>query len=557
MYILGSHKLSIGYVLLISVLVNLLLLTSPFFMLLVYDKVVTTRSTETLLTLTVLALLLFTFYGVLDFLRIRILARIGVQIEHKYDRIFLNMPTQGAKNEMASSRDLDKISQFLASPLSIACIDIMWSPIFILTAFLMHPYLGVFTMVAVGLLAATALVTEFATKNAMQRTQYYFYKAQRVLYEFTNNKEMLAAFGMRDRYLDRWSDLRNKSQSERVSSGDMASIFSSTSKTLRLMAQSGILAFGCYLFVSGKIPSSFMIAGSILLGKTLSPIDQIVGNWRLMAETRKSLKAINQTYHHLDVSEPQTSIPVGKGQVEFVEVSARYAEGEPLAIDNISFKAEPGEILGIAGSSGAGKSTLVKVLMGLVPPETGKIMLDGANIEQFSYESRGWVMSYVPQVLSIFRGSIEDNISRFDDADDCFEKTVEAAKTAGVHDLIMSLRGGYQTLLPGGFSGGQLQHISLARALYKTPSVIVLDEPNSNLDGAATAALFRALRKAKEAGATIILVTHRLSAIKECDKLLILENGRVRRYGDRDQVMQFQTAGAEPPTTEEAMKKHA
>lgn len=537
-----SYKPLIAYVFLLSTFVNILVLTSPFFMLLVYDKVISSSSVETLGVLALLALILFGFYGALDHVRARIGARIGASIERRFNRDVLTAqlePTRQIKGG-AEIGDIDKIVQFSASPVSIAIIDALWSPLFVFVAFVFHFWLGVFSIIAVGILVAVAIANQVVTAKSIANSEFISRHNDVLLRELQSERETITALGMRERLIDRWRDSRKSSQAARLNSADMIGAFSSTSKTLRLIAQSGILALGAFLVINGKVPTGMMIAGSILLGRTLAPLDMIIGQWRLVSEARSSWQKFTITKSALHNPTSVTELPRPKGAIHFKNVYASYTPGAQPILQNITFEIKPGQVLGVIGESGSGKSTLAKLITGDLPALSGRVEIDGATIGQYSPGKLGSYIGYLPQDVRMLSGSIADNICRFDDDENRDQDIVHAAMKADVHDMITGFAQGYNTKLPGGVSGGQRQRIGLARALYKSPPLLIFDEPNSNLDGSGTAALNRAIKLAKNQNQTVIIIAHRPAAIQECDMILMLEGGRIKAFGPRDEVLKAQ-----------------
>lgn len=525
-----------------SSFVNVLVLTSPFFMLLLYDLVVPSGSIPTLTVLTVLAIIFFIFLGLFDYLRGRVMSRIGAQLQTKFDEVFLVQVNRAGDSKQAQQalNDLSRLQAFFSSPVSIAAIDVLWSPLFVVVAFIFHPALGWFTLGAVAILVTVAIFNFRSNRAQLEEAQRQNLNSEYFAKEYSTNAEVITALGMQKRLADRWMLAREKATINKLGSADKVGLFSSFSKTLRMVAQSGILALGALLAVAQKIPAGMMISGSILLGRTLAPIDQIIGQWGVVAESIKSYQNVRNIAKNLPPEVKKTDLPTPLGAVKFSGVYATYGDPRTPILNNVNFEIMPGHALGIIGPSASGKTSLARVLLGSLPVLRGRVDIDGASLEQYDEEKLGSYFGYLPQEVALLTGTISENIARFDQSEGRDERVIAAAKSAGAHEMIIELKDGYDTKLPGALSGGQKQRVALARALYGDPKILVFDEPNSNLDSEGTNFLNVAIESAKRNSQTVLIIAHRPAAIQQCDYLLVIRNGTVVEFGPRDEVLKKQ-----------------
>ncbi|MEM7524224.1 MAG: type I secretion system permease/ATPase, partial [Pseudomonadota bacterium] len=531
----SSKKLLVG-VGLFSVFVNILMLTGPLFMLNVYDRVLASNSLPTLYAMFVLITFLFLFMGLLDHARARVLSRAGARFQTLLDRRVFDAvlrrsvaPSERTKPQ-SGLRDLETIQRVLSSPAPFAIFDMPWTPIFLAIIFSFHWTLGVLAIGGGLLLMLLTWLNEISSRKPMAESQMASAQSEAFSEALRRDGETVQALGMRGSALGKWRKFRENALTTAVNASDSTGGFSTASKTLRFFLQSAMLAVGAGLAIQQVISPGMMIAASILMGRALAPIEQAIGQWsnvqRAMDGWGKLAELLGKTPEQSD----RTPLPAPKGKID-VQGLTIVAPGERApTLRNVSFAVEPGKAVGVIGPSAAGKSTLARALVNIWKPAQGKIRLDGAALDQFEDDVLGSNMGYLPQDVALFEASVAENIARLaDDIDP--EAVVTAAKRAGAHDMILKLPGGYDTPAgPSGgrLSGGQRQRIALARALYKDPAVLVLDEPNSNLDSLGEAALVNAIREAKERGRTVIIMAHRPSAIAACDYLLVLEGGAPR-----------------------------
>lgn len=532
-----------------SIFVNVLMLTGPIFMLQTYDRVLSSRSEATLVALLLIVTFLFIMYGALEFARGRVLARAGARFQTLLDlRIFDAVlrrsvaPADRARPNTAA-RDLDAIRQLLSGPAPFALFDIPWTPIFIAAIFVFHPVLG---FIAIGgglMLVSLTLMNQFRSKDPNNESQMANAQAENMGEALRQNAEAVQGLGMRGIGMQRWFSLRNKALVKQIEASDRTASYQSTSKAMRFYLQSFMLAAGAWLVLQQEMSPGMMIAGSILMGRALAPIEQAIGQWALFQRAMKGWKSLSELLEKTPIEAGKTELPEPKGFVEARGVSV-VAPGEQVpALRNIQFKVEPGQALGVIGPSGAGKTTLAKVLTGIWQPAAGKVRLDGAALDQWPTDRLGRFIGYLPQEIGLLSGSVADNIARMDAEPDP-KQIVLAAQRAGAHELLLSLPQGYDTDIGAGgqrLSGGQRQRVALARALYGDPPVLILDEPNANLDAQGEQALVDAIRDAKSRGRTVMIMAHRPSAIAACDLLLMIDKGQQVDFGPRDEVLKKRT----------------
>ena len=532
------------FVAIFSFFVNLLMLTGPIYMLQVYDRVLGSRSVETLIALSVLVVFLYGVMGLLDYARGRIMGRVGARFQARLDRrVFDAVVRKSAvspdENTATGLRDLEAIQRLMTSPVMTAIFDIPWTPFFLAGIWIFHPWLGMLALMGGGILILVTLLNQLVTKQPVARAGGAAMQAEAISNQFTTESEMVTAMGMRDAAFDRWQVARDRALNEQINSSDLQGTFTSTTKTFRLFLQSAMLGLGGYLVLQNELTPGAMIAGSILLGRALAPIEQSIGQWSLVQRAVKAWDSLALLLEHVPVEQPRTALPTPKALLEVQQLTV-VPPGERVAVlKSVSFIAQPGQAIGVIGTSGAGKSTLARALTGLWRPAVGKIRLDGAALDQYMPRVLGQHVGYLPQRVQLFDGTIAENIAKLSPEPNA-ESVVTSAKKADAHEMILKLPQGYDTRVTAGggrLSGGQMQRIGLARAIYGDPVLLVLDEPNSNLDNEGNEAVNTAIRNLKAHGKLILIMAHRPAAIKECDMILMLENGIVRAYGPKDQVL--------------------
>ncbi|WP_075220535.1 type I secretion system permease/ATPase [Acuticoccus yangtzensis] len=527
-----------------SCVVNILMLTGPLFMLQIYDRVLTSRSVPTLVALTGLVVGIYLFMGIIDLVRYRILTRIGHRFDEAVGRsAFLaqvSAPVQAgplaAKTEPV--RDVDQLRQFFSSTGVTALFDMPWMPIYIGIVFAIHPWLGLLALLGAVVLFTIAYATDRVARPAMKVSGEFSTQRNAVVNSGRRNAEVLHGMGMMNAVGTQWDKVNDKFLAANAKAADIVGLSTVASKIFRLFLQSAVLALGAYLAIQQIISPGAMIASSIIMARGLQPVELAVQNWRGMLAAQQAYRRLKQLFDRpqpieaIDLPAPRRDLTVDG--VTVLPPGTRT----PTLVD-IRFQVKAGTALGIIGQSGSGKSTLARALVNVWPTVRGSINLDGAPLPQWKPEVLGRHLGYLPQDVELFEGTIAENIARFDpNAED--EKVIAAAKIAGCHDLILSFKDGYSTQIGdqgATLSAGQRQRVALARALYNDPFMVVLDEPNSNLDGYGDSALNRAITICKQRGAIIIVVAHRPSALSATDKLCLIENGRMADFGDRDEVL--------------------
>ena len=540
-----------------SWIVNLLMLTGSLFMLQVYDRVIPSSSVPTLIALSLIVLILYIFYGVLDFVRTRILVRIGRRIEETMRaRVFDAMAHLALKrNNNAGGQpvqDLSTIRQFLGGQGPLAFMDMPFVPIFLLVCFLLHWVLGVVALVSAAIIFVFAVLTERASRQPLAQANSASVKANAITEEARRNAEALHSLGMKGAIRRNWTKIQHEALDFQTRANDAGARYSMFSKVFRMITQSAMLGAGAWLAIKHEISGGSIIASSIIMGRALAPVEQAVGNWQQFLGFRKAFERLNRVLDVVAPEEQRMTLPDPKGFLDVENLVVMLPGSDKPILQGINFKVEPGQGLGIIGPTGAGKSTLARALVGLIAPTRGSVRLDGATSDQREDDERGRLIGYLPQDTQIFDGTVAQNISRFVEAPDS-KKIVEAAQLANIHDFIMRLPQGYDTPLAEGgsrLSAGQRQRVALARALFGDPVLFVMDEPNSNLDADGEIALDRAIRASIKRGAAVIVVAHRPSALHAMDNLLVLTNGQVAAMGTRDEIMRKVTT---PPPQSQPM----
>jgi PrtD family type I secretion system ABC transporter len=529
---------------LFSCLVNILMLTGPLFMLQVYDRVLTSGSVPTLVALIAIVIALYAYYGFLEYLRARILVRIGRRVEERLrDRVFDSMAehalrrTQGIGGQPVN--DLATIRQFLSGQGPFAFLDMPWVPVYLLVIFLMHWVLGVASVIAAIVIFILALWSEKATRGPLAEANSAMVKSSIMTDESRRNSEALHSLGMRGAIRKKWAEMQQVALDHQTVANDVGGSLSAASRVLRLMVQSGILALGAYLALQHEISAGAMIAASIIMGRALAPVEQAVASWQQFLGFRKALERLGNILASVPAVANRMKLPQPTGKLEVENLIVQLPGAEKPILQGISFTVEPGHGIGVIGPTGAGKSTLARALVGVMPITRGTVRLDGATHDQRDLDEAGKLIGYLPQDIQLFDGTAAQNIARFDVAADPV-KIVEAAQLANVHDLIMRLPKGYDTPLGENgarLSAGQRQRVALARCLYGDPVLFVLDEPNSNLDAEGEAALDRAIRVSMERGASVVVIAHRPSALASIQQILVLSEGRTVALGPRDEIL--------------------
>jgi len=527
-----------------SAFANLLMLTGPLYMLQVYDRVLGSGSQETLVALTLLGVFAYSVMGLLDYTRGRIMARVGARFQDDLDRRVFDAVVRKSAiapdlKTNASLADLEAVQRTITSPVLMAAFDLPWTPIFFAAIFIFHAWLGYLALIGGAVLVVIAISNQYLSRGAQARAALAGQQASGMADQIRTEAEMVQAMGMRDAAFTRWQKARGEALSGQVRAADVGGTFTSMTKTLRLFLQSAMLGMGAYLVLRNELTPGAMIAGSILLGRALAPVETGLGQWPVV---QRGLTGWNNLVNLLGAVAPEparTELPKPRAKLVAKNLTVVPPGEKQASLKSVSFTVEPGQAVGVIGPSGAGKSTLARTLTGVWRPAGGSVRLDGAALEHYGSETLGRHIGYLPQRVSLFDGTIAQNIARLSDTPDA-AKVVAAAKMAAAHEMILELTDGYDTMISAGqvrLSGGQIQRIGLARALYDDPVILVLDEPNSNLDNDGSQALNQAIRAMKASGRSVLIMAHRPAAIQECDMLLVLDGGLRMAFGPKDEVL--------------------
>ena len=530
---------------LMSCIINLLYLTGSIFMLEVYDRVLPSRSVPTLVGLIILAAGLYMAQGVLDLVRGRILGRIGTSLDEALNaRVFdtiVRLPLMaGGHNEgLQPLRDLDNVRAFLGSQGPSAFFDLPWLPLYLAICFAFHVLIGVTALVGAVILVTLTLITEYLSRDPAREAMGLASRRNDLATTSRRNAEVVVAMGMAGRLGKRWSDANAKYLAGHQHASDIAGGLGAVAKVLRMMLQSAVLGVGAYLVIHQEATAGIIIAGSILSARALAPVDLAIAHWKSFVAARHSWQRLTHLLEQMPVKPAPTLLqnPSSRLSVEGVGITA--PGDQKVIVQDVNFALTTGAGLGVIGSSGSGKSSLARALVGVWQPFRGKVRLDGAALDQWSTEVLGRHVGYLPQDVELFAGTVAQNISRFD-PEAKPEAVLAAAKEAGVHEMIIKMRDGYNTQVGEqgtALSAGQAQRVALARALYGEPFLIVLDEPNSNLDTEGDEALTRAVRAARERGAIVVVVAHRPIGIEGVDQILVLRDGRMQAFGPKETVL--------------------
>jgi PrtD family type I secretion system ABC transporter len=539
-----------------SCMINVLYLTGSLFMLEVYDRVLPSRSVPTLIGLAILAGGLYLAQGVLDMLRGRILGRIGTALDESLNRrVFETMVRLplivGSRNEgLQPLRDLDNVRSFLGSLGPGAFFDLPWLPFYLAICFAFHVMIGLTALVGAVILVSLTLVTEYMSRTPAREATGLAARRNDLATTSRRNAEVLVAMGMSGRLTGRWSEANQNYLDGNQRASDIAGGLGAIAKVLRMTLQSAVLAVGAYLVINQQATAGVIIAGSILSARALAPVDLAIAHWKSFVAARQSWHRLNRLLEQMPARTEQMQLQDPSSRLAVEAVSIVPPGDQKVIVQDITFTLEAGHGLGVIGPSGSGKSSLVRALVGVWQPFRGKVRLDGAALDQWSSDILGRHVGYLPQDVELFAGTVAQNISRFD-PDASSDAIIAAAKEAGVHQIIIKMRDGYDTQVGEqgtALSAGQAQRVALARALYGDPFLIVLDEPNSNLDTEGDEALTRAIRGARERGAIVVVVAHRPVGIEAVDQLLVLKDGRMQALGPKEQVLGQVLQRVAPPT---------
>src|SRR5436190_741013 len=527
-----------------SLVINALLLVPPLSMLQVFDRVLASRSEETLVYLTVGGLSALVVMALLDMVRARLLGVVGAALDRRLgprvlDGLIAQTARLGGSAYVNGLRDVNTLRTFLGGPGLLALFDAPWLPFFLLIIFLFHPLLGAVALIGALAMVATAALNERLTRKPAEEAQTQARRAGRYIDAAVRNADVVAALGMLPAVARRWSEVNDAALRQQIRASRIGGVFSGLTKFARQFIQLAMLAVGAWLVVDQHVTAGIMIAATILLSRALAPVETLVAGWRTLIEARLAWRRLNELLAANPPAASEIDLPVPSGRLEVDRVLFGMKGAERPIIRGVSFALAPGEALGVVGPSAAGKSTLARLVVGVWKPAAGVVRLDGADVAAWPRERLGPHIGYLPQDVELFGGTVAANIARLGEPDSA--EVVRAAQRAHVHDLILRLPKGYDTEVGEGgqlLSPGQRQRIGLARALYGNPRLIVLDEPNANLDIEGERALQAALRDMKEAGVTALIIAHRASILGGVDKLLVLRDGAVEKFGPARELMQ-------------------
>lgn len=555
----GRFRATLFTALIFSFCLNLLMFIGPLYMLQIYDRVLSSRNENTLYMITGIALALLVSYGLLDFVRSRLLVRAGMQFDEAvasptFDRVVRQQTANPGTVSHVVLTDIDKVREFLTGQGILAFFDAPWVPLFLALCFAFHPWLGVVASIGAVLIFVLALTNELSTRKLLQNAGLAGQGANHFASTTLQNAEVIRAMGMERPLADRWLEKHDVLLENQAAASARASMIMSATKFIRMGLQIAILGTGAYLAMQQQISAGIMIAASIIMGRALSPVEQAVGQWKQFVAARQSHGRLKKLFDSVKDEEERLTLPAPTGNLAVERVFSYLPGTRDTMLKGVSFSIAAGETLAIIGPSGSGKSSLVRHLVGAAVPATGAVRLEGTELNHWDPEQLGAHVGYLPQDVKLFRGTVAENIARFapnpEDAD-----VFAAAKLSGAHDMIQNLGQGYETDVGdggGNLSGGQRQRIGLARAVYGSPSLVVLDEPNSNLDSYGEKALMECVRTLKARGISVILVTHKTNLLALADKTLMLNHGTVEKFGPTREIFGAPQSVPAQPAAEQA-----
>mgnify|MGYP000228679319 FL=1 len=526
-----------------SMAINLLMLVPSIYMLQVYDSVLSSRNLMTLAMLSLITLMFYALISGLEWVRSQVLIRVGAQIDALMsERIYTAAFEQNLKkNNFQAGQaltDLTTLRQFVTGQGLFAFFDAPWFPIYLAVNFLFDFWLGMFSLVGTTVLIALAWANDRVSSKPLSEASQLALVSGAMATNNLRNAEVIESMGMLPNLRARWHRLHQQFLAQQAIASDKASVVTAVTKLFRLTLQSYILGLGAWLVIEGRLTPGMMIAGSILMGRALSPVEQLIAVWKQVAGVKTAWKRLDQLLQQNPARKTGMPLPAPTGQLSIENVTAAPPGGQVAVLKGVQLSLAAGEVLAIIGPSASGKSSLARLMVGIWPAQVGKVRLDGADLYQWNKDALGQHLGYLPQDIELFAGTVAENIARFGEVDS--EKVIAAAQLAGVHEMVLRLPKGYDTPIGeggAGLSGGQQQRIGLARALYGQPALIVLDEPNSNLDDAGEAALIQAIRELKALRRSVVLITHRMPILTISDKLLVLNEGSVQGFGPTQQIL--------------------
>jgi ATP-binding cassette, subfamily C, type I secretion system permease/ATPase len=560
---IGKCKRVFVVIALFGLCINLLMLTAPLYMMQVFDRVITSRNTDTLILLMIVATIALVTMALLEGVRTYILVRLSGWLDRKLGgsslmtSIFANLK-KGEDPNIQGLRDLNTFRSFLTGAGIFPILDAPFAPIFLGMMFLLHPVLGGLALFGAIILFICALFNEILTRKSLAEASHHSIKAMAQAEATARNADVVEAMGMMPQLMERWNKTNSEALSLQAKASDRGGIISSFSKFFRMALQIGVSSAGAWLVIAGDMTPGAMIAGSLIMGRALGPVEQAIGTWKGFISARSAYARLRDRLNETEFDQKAMPLPRPKGAIEVDSVGYVHPGSSEPVLRSVSFKINPGEIVGLIGPTASGKSTLARIIVGNIKPKSGIARLDNMDVAEWPAADRGKYVGYLPQDIELFAGTIQDNISRMQEGDP--EMVIEAAKKAGVHEMILRMEKGYDTEIGDGgaaLSGGQRQRIALARAIYGDPCMLVLDEPNANLDSDGENALMKAMDGLASEGMTIIVVAHRPNILRFADKIVVLRNGMVDDFGYRDDILEklqgskrLAIEGTKPPREE-------
>ena len=541
------------FLFLMSGIINVLALTGSFYMLQIYDRALTSGSIPTLLALSALAIGLYLFQGVFDVIRSQILVRIGAKLDRKLaplaHQVAIDMPRFGFSTSEAleRGRDVDTVRGFLGSQGPVALFDLPWMPLYLIFVYILHPYLGMVTFAGAFVLTLLTIATELMTRRLSGATYHAAVARNAIADSNARNADILKAMGFAGRAVARFNKANQEHLELQTQTNDISGTFGAISRVLRMILQSSILGLGAYLTIQGDLSAGAIIAASVASARALAPVDLAISNWKGVVAARTAFRRIKETVVALANADKPMQLPAPTTSLKVEKMTVAAPSSGRVLLSEVEFEMKAGQALGVIGPSGGGKTTLVRALTGIWPSLRGSVRLDDAELTQWPDDVLGKYIGYLPQDVALLDGTIEENISRLEPTPDG-RAIVDAARAAGIHEMIVRMPDGYRTQLgPQGasLSAGQRQRIGLARALYKNPFVVIMDEPNSNLDGEGEAALTEAIKGIRSRGGIAVVVAHRASALAAASHVAVIQNGKLTAFGGKDEILGAQ-AGQQP-----------
>lgn len=563
---LVTCKIMFKYALLFGAIVNILMLATPLYSMQVLDRVISSHNTDTLLFLTLVIGLALVLLSLIQLARSMAMNKMGSWFEKELSsKLFANSVKASLVSKSLGGsqqlRDLQSIKTFLTSPTLVSILDVPWALIFVVVLFIIHPYMGIMTVVGGIILVTMAYISDKYTKPLHDSSNELFMASMKQVEQAGRNSEVISVMGMLPNIDKNWQDINQRVQDAQSLVSARQATFSEVSKFIRMFLQILVTCIGAYLVLQNEMSTGAIIACSSLSGRALAPFEQAIMSWKGFLNARKAYMRLNEMLDKFYSESKRTSLPAPEGNISLENVFFAPQGTQKHVLKGITFNLEAGNVLAIIGPSASGKTSLAKIMVGAWVPQIGSVRIDGASLADWNSEELGQYIGYLPQDVELFGGTIRDNIARMNkEASD--DKIVEAAQLAGVHDMILQLPKGYDTELAldgASLSGGQKQRIGLARAFFGDPKILILDEPNANLDSLGELALSNALARAKEKGITTIIISHRTSILNASDKILAIKDGMVALYGSREEVLEKMNMAPKPqavqPVPFEIIKK--